>query len=444
MKWWIGSTAKNLRNLKSRLIVYAVDLNYISLNQLLMKSTLLLLSALLFSSLSIGQVQCTGQSNELVLSTGYNPVSSNLINDYGLDPMWRLVQAPADPVGWTSNIGGPAIVIPITNSWSYAGQQSKYLNAYPTAQALTDNWSLATTPYIFEREFCICITDPNTPTIDVVFNLSLNADNWAELELVDDLGNVTPLVAQPYVYSTANFQNTPAQAVLTLPLSTGIYTLRLSHRNKLVVMGVNLDAKIFSNALLSDNECIRTCSVAGFIHEDSNQSGAFEDSDAAIAGRTMSLYDDNNSLISTAITDHSGYYFFMDLEPGTYTVEGEVLPNWSYLTPQNGSLTVSADTNVVGMASFLAVNAENSISELAVNNFSIAPNPNNGAFQLMFNNDTGDLKDITIYNQVGQIISELITLDQSVNIDLSSIKPGVYLIRVNSGGQSSTQRFIVK
>lgn len=409
-----------------------------------MKSTLLLITTLLLSIFSNAQVQCTGQANQLILSTGYNPVSSTLLGDFDLDPMWRLVQAPADPVGWTSNIGGPAVVIPLSTSWFYAGSQSKYLNAYPTNQALTDNWGLTTTPYVFEREFCVCITDPNQTSIDVVFDLSLNADNWAELELVDEFGTITPLVALPYVYSTANFQNSPAQATLTIPLSSGIYTLKLSHRNKLIVMGVNLDAKIFSNALLSDNECIRTCSIAGFAHEDGNQNGTLEDSDPAIAGRSISLYDDNSSIIGTTTTDHSGYYFFMDLEPGTYTVEGETLPNWTYITPPNGTFTVSADTNVIGMASFLAVNAESSISETELNEFTISPNPNNGTFNLSFTNQTGENRDIEIYNQVGKLIYEMTTSENQTKIDLNTIDSGVYFIHVKSNNLQSVERFIVK
>jgi len=409
-----------------------------------MKSTLLLIATLLLSNLSNAQVQCTGQSNQLILSTGYNPVSSSLLGDYDLDPMWRLVQAPADPVGWTSNIGGPAIVIPLTTSWFYAGAQSRYLNAYPTNQALTDNWNLTTTPYVFEREFCICITDPNQPTMDVTFDLSLNADNWAELEMVDEFGNVTPLVAQPYVYSTSNFQNSPAQANITMPLATGIYTLRLSHRNKLVVMGVNLDAKIYSAALLSDNECIRTCSIAGFAHEDTNQDGTLQDSEPGIAGRTMSLYDDNNALVGTTTTDHSGYYFFMDLDPGTYTVEAETIPNWTYITPPNGTYTVSADTNVIGMASFLAVNAENSINENELNAFNISPNPNNGTFNIAFTNMSGDQKEIEIFNQVGQLIFTTKSSEDHLTINLDTINSGVYFVQVKSNETFSFKRFIVK
>lgn len=325
-----------------------------------MKLIFTLVALIVISTTTYSQ-NCTGPVNDLIISTGYNPVTNSLINDYDFDPMWRLVQAPADPPGWTSNIGGPAICIPITTSWMYAGVNSKYLNAYPTAQALTDNWNLSTIQYIFEREFCVCTGDP-TQIVDVTFDLSLNADNWAELYLEDEQGVQTLLVSQSYVYSSSNFLSTPAQVNVTHQLTAGTYKLLLHHRNKQVVMGVNLDGKIYSSALISDNTCTKRGSIAGYSREDANGNGILDGSDPKSNGWTMELRNSSNTLISSIVSDHSGYYFFMDLDPGTYTVTGIPPAGWQVIIPATSTYTVTSAINVVQESSFLGTPDPNYIA----------------------------------------------------------------------------------
>ncbi|MFT6982656.1 MAG: gliding motility-associated-like protein [Crocinitomicaceae bacterium] len=337
-----------------------------------MKSIITLV-ALLTISTSFSQT-CLGPVSDLTISTGWNPVTSAVINDYDFDPMWRLVQAPADPPGWTSNIGGPAISIPITTSWVYAGANSKYVNAYPTAQALTDNWNLSTTQYIFEREFCVCGNNPNQ-AYDITFDLSLNADNWAEVYLEDEQGNQTLLVAQPYVYSQANFLNTPSTVNVVHQLTPGTYKLQLHHRNKQVVMGVNLDGKIYSNALISDNSCVKRGSIAGYSREDANSNGILDASDPKSQGWTMELRNTSNTLISSIVSDHSGYYFFMDVDPGTYTVTGVPPTGLNVIVPTSASYTVTVEENVVAVSSFLGTpNGEE--PDVTVEEFCILDVPN--------------------------------------------------------------------
>lgn len=316
-----------------------------------MKSFLILIVLVASTSVSYSQI-CTGPVNQLIVSTGYNPVTVSLLNDYDLDPMWRLIQAPADPVGWVSNIGGPAITIPITSPWTYAGTNSKYINAYPTSQALTDNWDLSTIQYIFEREFCVCTGIPGQ-IVDVIFDLSLNADNWAELYLEDDQGVQTLLVSQNYVYSQANFMNNPTQVNVTLQLTNGSYKLKLHHRNKQVIMGVNLDAKIYSSALISDNSCIQRGIIAGYSRLDQNQNGIEDGNDPKSFGWTMELRNSSNTLVSTMVTDNAGYYFFMDLDPGTYAVKGIPPAGLGVIIPTTAIYTVSVDENVVQVSNFL-------------------------------------------------------------------------------------------
>lgn len=382
-----------------------------------MKSIFALVALLTITTTSYSQ-NCVGPVNDLIISTGYNPVTNSLINDYDFDPMWRLVQAPADPVGWTSNIGGPAICVPITSSWMYAGNNSKYINAYPTAQALTDNWALSTTQYIFEREFCVCMPDPNQ-LVDVTFDLSLNADNWAELYLEDDQGNQTLLVSQNYAYVTSNFLSTPAQANVTMQLNSGTYKLLLHHRNKLVVMGVNLDGKIYSSALISDNSCTERGSIAGYTREDANQNGNVDPSDPKSNGWNMELRNSSNTLISTITSDHSGYYFFMDVDPGTYTVTAVPPTGWEVIIPATNSYSVTVETNVVDVSDFLGYpdpnyvepdEAEHCVLEVP-NVFS--PNGDNINDAFFFSTECNVPIEAKIMNRWGNVVFEATDSNQS-------------------------------
>lgn len=376
-----------------------------------MKLFIALVAVLLTGITSYAQ-NCTGAVSDLIVSTGYDPITNSLINDNDMDPMWRLTQAPADPPGWTSNIGGPAICVPIQSAWSYAGTNSKYINAYPTAQALTDNWNQSTTQYIFQREFCICTDAPNQ-IVDVTFDLSLNADNWAELYLEDENGNETLLMSQSYIYQTSNFQNSPTQINTTLQLTGGIYKLNLHHRNKLVVMGVNLDGKIYSNGLLSNNKCTPRGTIGGYSREDGNSNGNIDGTDPKSNGWTMELTNSSNSLVATTTTDHSGYYFFMDLDPGTYTVTATPPSGWSVIVPQSYSYTVDVDMNVVSVKEFLGVPDPNAnpapegdpICELNVPNI-FTPNGDQINDKFYFSTNCNVPVDAKIMNRWGNVVFE--------------------------------------
>lgn len=336
-----------------------------------MKLIQLFLFFSLFSSTIFGQY-CEGNVQFLNVSTGHDPSTGTQISDYGFDPMWRLVQAPADPPGWTSNIGGPAIIVPLTSPWAYAGSNnSKYINAYPTAQALTDNWSQSTQAYVYEREFCVCIQDASSNgTAPVIFDLALNADNWAELYLVDPQGNQTLLMSQPYQYVTSNFMNSPTTTQQTLQLGNGTYKLRLVHRNKLVIMGANLDGVIYSSAMLSNNICRPKGMIAGFVNEDGNGNQTLDASDPIALGWTVNLLDLNNNVLQTATTDNNGYYFFMDIDPGDYTVSAVAPQGWGIIEPSTVWYSISVDTNVVHVARFLV--------DEGVENENTLPDPQGG------------------------------------------------------------------
>ena len=72
---------------------------------------------------------------------------------------------------------------------------------------------------------------------------------------------------------------------------------------------------------------------------------------------------------------------------------------------------------------------------------SIYPNPTNGLLNIdiNFNEETN----ITVLNNIGQVVLSLKT-ENNITLDLSSVKKGLYFIKLNSKTKSSTHSVIVE
>ncbi|MEX2595865.1 MAG: T9SS type A sorting domain-containing protein [Salibacteraceae bacterium] len=180
-----------------------------------------------------------GCPETLNVSTGYNEVSGALISNYQHDDDWILTQLPS---GATGVIGQPGYVIPTDAAYDLAGGTSKYLN-YHSGTSGVINWYNHDLPIIYQNGFCLC--GDFAEEVEVTFDLSLNADNWGEVWLMDDSGNpIQLLLTQPHLATSANFQNPANTASPTVVLQPGQYSLALLQRNAGNITGVNLDAEI--------------------------------------------------------------------------------------------------------------------------------------------------------------------------------------------------------
>lgn len=78
---------------------------------------------------------------------------------------------------------------------------------------------------------------------------------------------------------------------------------------------------------------------------------------------------------------------------------------------------------------------------------SIYPNPNNGVFNLDINSTKGNTKvNVNIYNLIGELvytIPEENIDSKQYQIDLSKYSNGIYLVKINTGFESRTERIIV-
>ena len=79
--------------------------------------------------------------------------------------------------------------------------------------------------------------------------------------------------------------------------------------------------------------------------------------------------------------------------------------------------------------------------------FTIAPNPNNGMFTLYGENYTAGTLDVSIINQLGQVVfrQQVVTPggELSENISLKNLPAGIYMMQVATANSTQMLRFTV-
>lgn len=307
--------------------------------------------------------QCVNTAS-INVSTGYDPVSMSYINAPGLDPMWKLLAAPASASGQVLNINGPAHVIPTSTAWAdadFPGTDARYISPYNTSWSTFeyDNYPSGQA-VIFEREFCICTNSSNDL---VTFDLKLNADNWGAIDLVYPGGTVVNLINQtmPSSPPTSNFaDNSPDVYAGSLNLATGTYILRASLRNNGSISGLSMYGFIYSSGLISDSDCSDSATIAGYKFSDTNFNGVVDGgSDPALSNWTIELKDTGGNVISSTQTDGTGFYSFT-VASGSYIVQEVNQSGWTMVLPSTGLHNITVAPNSVNQLDFL--NSQGSIS----------------------------------------------------------------------------------
>lgn len=74
--------------------------------------------------------------------------------------------------------------------------------------------------------------------------------------------------------------------------------------------------------------------------------------------------------------------------------------------------------------------------------FFIGPNPVKDEMNIFFGDNITGIRDITLYDISGRPLSDWQTDQESLRVDVSWLKPSVYLITINSAGERFTKRFI--
>nr|WP_255603123.1 SdrD B-like domain-containing protein [Oscillochloris sp. ZM17-4] len=95
-----------------------------------------------------------------------------------------------------------------------------------------------------------------------------------------------------------------------------------------------------------DGGIYQLASVGNHVWEDSNHDGIFGAGEAGIPGVTVELYRSDGSLVASAVTDSTGAFIFIDLEPGDYYIQFYPPSGW-LISPQDqgGDNSIDSDAN---------------------------------------------------------------------------------------------------
>lgn len=105
-----------------------------------------------------------------------------------------------------------------------------------------------------------------------------------------------------------------------------------------------------SNGNTSEFSTMFTEAIEGYVFNDINKDEIQQGNENGIPGVTIKLYDDGNNLLLSTTTNAIGYFFFLELEDGTYTVV-EIDPT-GYLSTTSNSVTVEVTGGNVVTVSF--------------------------------------------------------------------------------------------
>jgi hypothetical protein len=116
------------------------------------------------------------------------------------------------------------------------------------------------------------------------------------------------------------------------PLTGRTTTLTLGASNDLT-----LDAGIYSPT---------TAVVGNYVWYDEDADGIQDPTEAPIPGVLVTLYDNTNTPVASAVTDANGGYLFTNVAPGTYTIGFEGYPSTLIPTTKGTNSSADDDSNI--------------------------------------------------------------------------------------------------
>jgi hypothetical protein len=142
--------------------------------------------------------------------------------------------------------------------------------------------------------------------------------------------------------------------------------------------------------------------------------------------------EDTNSLGGTNATIHDYNY---DLSE--FSTESNIIFRFKFFSDGYVNEEGVVVDDLVINGEVLSVNYED-----FSNTVSISPNPSNNIFNIKWstNNETS----INVYNLLGQKVHEKNKIDsRSYLLDLGSYKKGIYILKINSNGQTTSRKIIL-
>jgi uncharacterized repeat protein (TIGR01451 family) len=98
------------------------------------------------------------------------------------------------------------------------------------------------------------------------------------------------------------------------------------------------------------------------------------------------------------------------------------------------------DTNIVTTT----VQAAAGVKGNQLNSFALYPNPASGSVTLQLQNNTADGFDVAVADVLGKTVLISHFSGSEANLDITSLRTGIYFVKMNADGKQSTKKLIVK
>jgi len=163
------------------------------------------------------------------------------------------------------------------------------------------------------------------------------------------------------------------------------------------------------------------------------------DLDVLITGNTST--DINNSSYETKLFTNNGSGVFV--VDNSYTFPGYSLSDVAFADVDNNGYS---DIFIMGNANMFMNNLGSQVGVLdnAIDyDYKLYPNPVKTDFTIITSNKS-DIKSITVYNYIGQLVANIAVTTAKTNVDISNFEQGVYFVKIiTNTHQIITKKFTV-
>ncbi len=166
-------------------------------------------------------------------------------------------------------------------------------------------------------------------------------------------------------------------------------------------------------------------SISGYYLEDMKNDGK-DTSDNFKENKIVYLYDKDNKLVATTLTDDKGYYEFKNLDKGDYKVSFEKIDNVNI-----GKYSIANDKFEINLSLLPGTNQENQ-NLIYYNPISISGKlfeDYNGSLEYDNEDKTLKLKGVDLYKDGTKVDSTITNLNGKYSFD--NLEPGNYMVKTN-------------
>jgi hypothetical protein len=262
---------------------------------------------------------CLVGVSSIDIKTGVDETTNGVLPIGVADQSWTVL---SDPDSGTSEPRPATTIPPYLPYWAAPLPGTTYISSYATSTNDRNG--------LYQFETCFCLRpDFKSPKL----TLSFLADDLGEAFLNgNSMGKTT---GTPYNFSTPTTLTTANPAWF----KPGRNCLRVDVTNTgSVAMGFDLSATVQTQGPGLDRPacCNRTGSLSGRKWNDLNGDGVMQSGEPVLPGWLIKLSNG-----TFAVTDVNGYYYFVNLPVGSYTISEQMQPGWQQTFPLTGTHTVT-------------------------------------------------------------------------------------------------------